>query len=53
MGSCGLDSTGSGYRRVGRSCKQVNEPSGSIKGGIFLDYLCDYEVLKKDSVKWS
>jgi hypothetical protein len=30
-----------------------NEPSGSIKGGEFLDLLSDYYLLKKDSAPWS
>jgi hypothetical protein len=28
------------------SCEHGNEPSGSIKGGEFLDYLSDYYILK-------
>jgi len=31
------------------SCEHGNEPSGSIKGGKFLDYLGGYQLLKKDS----
>jgi hypothetical protein len=27
-----------------------NEPSGFIKGREFLDYLSDYQLLKKDSI---
>jgi len=34
---CGLDSSGSGQGLVGDSCEHGNEPSGSIKGGEFLD----------------
>jgi hypothetical protein len=30
-----------------------NEPSRSIKGGEFLDYLSDCQLLKKDSAPWS
>jgi hypothetical protein len=30
-----------------------NEPSGSIKGGGFLDKLSDCQLLKKDSVPWT
>jgi hypothetical protein len=33
------------------SCEDGNEPSGSIKGGEFLDYLSGF--LKKDCVAWS
>jgi len=36
-GSCGLDTSGSGYGPVKRFCKHGNEPSGSTKGGEFLD----------------
>jgi hypothetical protein len=30
-------------------CEHGNEPSGSIKGVEFLDYLSDYQLLKKGS----
>jgi hypothetical protein len=30
-------------------CEHDNEPLGSLKGGEFLDYMGDYELLKKDS----
>jgi hypothetical protein len=33
-------------------CEQDNEFSGSIKCGIFLDHLSDYQLLK-DSTTWS
>jgi hypothetical protein len=29
--------------------EQRNEPSGSIRGEEFLDWLSDYQLLKKDS----
>jgi hypothetical protein len=32
---------------VAVSCENGNEPSVSIKGGEFLDYLSDYLLLKK------
>jgi hypothetical protein len=32
---------------VGGSCKHINESSGSIKGGEILNYLSDYQLLKK------
>jgi hypothetical protein len=35
--SCGLDSAGSGERPVIGSCEHSNKPSGSVKGGEFLD----------------
>jgi hypothetical protein len=33
----GLDSSGSGQGPVAGSCAHGNEPTGSIKGGQFLD----------------
>jgi len=30
-----------------------NKPSGSVKGGGFLDQLSDYQLLKKDSAPWN
>jgi len=30
-----------------------NEPSGSIKGEVFLDQLSEYQLTKKASVPWS
>jgi hypothetical protein len=41
-----LDSTGSEQDPVVCSCGQGNEPSGSIKGGEFLDQLRYYQLLK-------
>jgi hypothetical protein len=37
VGSCGLDSSGSGQGPVAGCCEHGNEPSDSIKGGGFLD----------------
>jgi len=34
--------SGSGWEPVVDSCEHGNGPSGSIKGGEFLDYLSDY-----------
>jgi hypothetical protein len=34
---CGLDWSGSGQEPVAGSCEHGNEPSGSEKGGEFLD----------------
>jgi len=34
------------------SCEHGNEPSGSIKGGVLLDYLSDSRLLK-DSTTWN
>jgi hypothetical protein len=38
---------------VAGSCKHSNEPLGSIKGGGFLDFLSDYQLLRKDFALWS
>jgi hypothetical protein len=38
VGRCRLDASGS----VAGCCEHGNEPSGSIKGGEFLDWLSDY-----------
>jgi hypothetical protein len=37
---------------VAGSCEHGNELSGFIKGGEFLDWLSDYQLLK-DSAPWS
>jgi len=34
-------------------CKHDNEPSDSVKGGEFLDYLNDFWFLEKDFASWS
>jgi hypothetical protein len=34
VGTCGLDSSGSGKGQVACSCKHGNETSGSIKGDV-------------------
>jgi len=36
-----VDSFGSGHGPVAGSCEHGNEPSDSIKGGEFIDYLSD------------
>jgi hypothetical protein len=38
MRECELDSSGSGQGPMAGSCEHDNEPSGSIKGGEFLDH---------------
>jgi hypothetical protein len=53
MGRCGLGSSGSGYGPVAGCCAHLNAPSGSIKGGVCVDYLSDCQLLKKDSTAWS
>jgi hypothetical protein len=35
------------------SCEHINEPSGSIKGGTFLDHLSDYQILREYSTSWT
>jgi hypothetical protein len=42
VGRCGLDACGLGQGPVAGSSERDNEPSGSIKGGEFLDLLSDY-----------
>jgi hypothetical protein len=37
VGRCGLDSSGSGQGPVAGSCEHGSVPSGSIKGGEFID----------------
>jgi len=48
MRECRLDWSGSGKRLLVGSCERVNEASGSIKWGEFLDWLNNYCVLDKD-----
>jgi hypothetical protein len=38
---------------VAGPCDHGNEPPASVKGEEFLDYLSDYQRLKKDSAPWS
>jgi hypothetical protein len=35
------------------SCKHGNEPSTSVKGEELLDYLSDYQLVKKNPASWS
>jgi hypothetical protein len=35
------------------SCEHDSNPSGFIKGGEFLDYVSNYQLLKKESVPCS
>jgi len=45
VGRCGLDASGLGQRPVAGPCEHGNEPSGSIKGGEFLEEgLCSMEL---------
>jgi hypothetical protein len=41
VGRCGVDSSGSGKGPVMGCFEHTNEPSGSIKGSEFLDWLRD------------
>jgi hypothetical protein len=41
-GKCGLGASGLGQGPVGGFCEHVDEPSGSIKGGEFLEYMIEY-----------
>jgi hypothetical protein len=53
---CGLEAYGSEQGLATASCEHGNEPSGSMKGREFLDYLSDCYLLKKDSAlgsSWS
>jgi hypothetical protein len=53
MGGCELDSSGLGNDPAAGSCENGNEPSGSIKGGKFLEWLSNWQRLKEASVPWS
>jgi hypothetical protein len=51
--SCGgLDSCGSGQELVAGFCEHGNEPSSSIKGGEFIDWLTYYYAPWSYSVSW-
>ena len=49
----GLDCSGLGQGQLAGACEYVNEFSGSVKCGEFLDNLRIGLLLKKDSVPWS
>lgn len=44
-----LQEISSGYGPVSGYCEYVNEHSGSMYGGEFLDQFGDYQLLKKNS----
>jgi hypothetical protein len=44
-----MGSRNSGYGPVASSCEHGNELSGSIKGGEIVDWINNYQLLKKDS----
>jgi hypothetical protein len=52
-GMYGLDSLVPGEGPVMGSCEHDNDPSGPVKGTEFPEYICDYKILKDDSVPWS
>jgi hypothetical protein len=52
VGRYGLDACGSGWVAVTGSCSYGNEPSGSIRGGRFLEWVTNYYLLK-DSAPWN
>lgn len=45
---CGLDLSGSGYKRVKYSCEHNIENIGAVKRGEFLEQLDDYQFFKRD-----
>jgi hypothetical protein len=51
VGSCGPNSSGSGYGPVADSCEHGSEHSGSIKCGEFLKYMNDNVIMY--SALWS
>jgi hypothetical protein len=53
VGRCAVDASGSGYGPVVGPCKHGNEPPGSVEGSKFLNYVSDYQLLKKDSAPWN
>jgi hypothetical protein len=44
---CILDAFGSGQGHVEGRCEHNNEPSGSIKGGEFIEGLCSMELVSQ------
>jgi hypothetical protein len=49
----GLDKCDSGQGQVTCSGEYVNDISGPIKSGKFLEWLRIYSLLEKDSAVWS
>jgi hypothetical protein len=45
-----IDASDTRQGPVAGSCEHGNEPSVSIRGGEFLDFLSDYQLFKKGSV---
>jgi hypothetical protein len=52
VGRYRLDASCSVQGSVGGSCEHGNEPSGSIEGGEFIDWLNDCWFFKEDSTPW-
>jgi hypothetical protein len=50
---CELHLAGSVLGLVVGACERGNEPSCSINGGGFLDYLNDYQLFNKTFPPWS
>jgi hypothetical protein len=49
IGWDGLDRTGSGWGPVEGSCEHGDEPSGSLKCWKILEYLHNWQLLRKGS----
>jgi hypothetical protein len=49
MGWCGLDQSGLEYRPVEGYCEHSDEPLGSIKCWEVLEWLHNWQLLKKSS----
>jgi hypothetical protein len=47
VGRCGVDSSDSGWGSVTGPCERGTEPLDSVRGGEFLEYLPDYQLLKR------
>jgi len=50
---CGIDSSGSGHRKVPRSCGNSNAHFASIQCRKCLDYLKNCQLLQKGPPAWS
>lgn len=48
VGGCGLDSTGSGFEILAGSSGHSNKYYCSIEGVIFIDYVSNYFLVKKN-----
>jgi hypothetical protein len=53
VGRCGLDTSYSEEGPLVGTPEHGNEPSGSIKGGEFLDQFSDCYLIEKDYLPWS